>query len=43
MFVAGEEAGKKLSVCINLQRIICHAASEVDHQVSQLFVVSRVI
>lgn len=35
-FVSGEEAGKALSLCIDMQCIICHTAGKDDHQVRHL-------
>lgn len=35
-FVSGEEAGKALSLCIDMQCIICHIAGKDDHQVRHL-------
>lgn len=34
IFVPGEEAGKALSLCIDLQCIVCHTTGKNDDQVS---------
>lgn len=40
MFVSGEEAGKALSLCIDLQCIVCHTTSKDDHQVSEHWLIN---
>lgn len=40
MFVSGKEAGKALSLCVDLQCIVCHTTSKDDHQVSKHWLVS---